>query len=49
MHRRLYKGRNTDVILSPFTNTGQWFRPDEQKPQKNATAFTYAIWLYSAK
>jgi hypothetical protein len=45
--KALYKGGNVDIVLAPFTNTGQWFRPDEQKPQKNADAFTYGIWLYN--
>jgi DUF1680 family protein len=45
--KAFYKGSSVDVILSPFTNTGQWFRPDEQKPHKNAAAFTYGIWLYN--
>jgi len=44
--KALYKGSSVDVVLVPFTNTGQWFRPDEQKPQKNTDAFTYGIWLY---
>jgi hypothetical protein len=45
--KALYKGGNADVILSPFANIGQWFRTGEQKPQKNAGAFTYGIWLYN--
>jgi DUF1680 family protein len=44
--KALYKGSEVNLVLAPFTNIGQWFRPDEQKPQKNATAFTYGIWLY---
>jgi hypothetical protein len=35
------------VILTPFANIGQWFRPDGIKPQKYANAFTYGIWLYN--
>jgi DUF1680 family protein len=45
--KALYKGSDMDVVLSPFANTGQWFRPGEQKPQKNAVMFTYGIWLYN--
>jgi hypothetical protein len=43
----VYKGNDVDVVFSPFANTGQWFRPGEQKPQKNAAVFTYGIWLYN--
>jgi hypothetical protein len=45
----LYKDGNIDVVLSPFTNIGQWFRPGEQKPQQSAIAFTYGIWLYNSE
>ena len=41
-----YMGRKVDVLLTPFANIGQWFRPGEEKPYRNADAFTYAIWLY---
>ena len=47
--KALYKGSEVDVVLTPFANIGQWFRPDGVKPQKNADAFTYAIWLYKAE
>ena len=45
--KALYKGSEVDVILTPFANIGQWFRPDGIKPQKYANAFTYGIWLYN--
>lgn len=41
-----YQGTETNIVLTPFANIGQWFRPGEQKPQRNADAFTYGIWLY---
>lgn len=41
-----YKGSKTKVVLTPFANTGQWFRPGEDKPAKQADAFSYGIWLY---
>lgn len=41
-----YMGRKVDVLLTPFANIGQWFRLGEEKPYRNADAFTYAIWLY---
>ena len=44
--KALYKGSEVDIVLTPFANIGQWFRPDGVKPQKNADAFTYGIWLY---
>lgn len=42
----MYKGSRVKVMLTPFTNAGQWYRPGEEKPNPNATAFTYAIWMY---
>lgn len=45
--KALYQGNEVDVILTPFANIGQWFRPGEQKPKKNANTFTYSVWLYS--
>ena len=44
--KALYKGSDVEVVLTPFVNIGQWFRPDEQKPQRNADMFTYGIWQY---
>ena len=41
-----YKGSKVTVYLTPFTDSSQWFRPGEPKPDKNADAFTYGIWLY---
>ena len=41
-----YMGRKVDVLLTPFANIGQWFRPGGEKTYRNADAFTYAIWLY---
>lgn len=41
-----YKGSEVTVYLTPFTDSSQWFRPGEPKPDKNANAFTYGIWLY---
>lgn len=42
-----YMGRDVNVLLTPFTNIGQWFRPGESKPSHNSAAFTYGIWLYN--
>lgn len=41
-----YKGNKVNIILTPFTNSSQWFRPGEKKPNKNDVAFSYGIWLY---
>lgn len=41
-----YKGSPRDVVLVPFTNVSQWYRPNEPKPNPNCTAFTYNTWLY---
>lgn len=45
--RALYKGKEIEVTLTPFANTGIWYREGEEKPEKNSDAFTYGIWLYS--
>ena len=42
-----YKGSEVEVVLTPFVNIGQWFRLGEMKPERNADAFTYGIWLYN--
>lgn len=44
-----YKGTPVDLVLTPFANIGQWWRNGETKPQKNADAFTYGIWIYPQK
>ncbi len=41
-----YKGTPVDLVLTPFANIGQWWRNGEAKPQRNADAFTYGIWVY---
>ena len=47
--KALYKGSEVNIVLTPFTNIGKWFRTGEAKPQKNADVFTYGIWLYAVK
>jgi DUF1680 family protein len=42
-----YKGSETEIILTPFVNIGQWFRPGEAKPNPHSDAFTYGIWMYA--
>ena len=44
-----YKGIPVELVLTPFANIGQWWRNGETKPQKNADAFTYGIWVYPKK
>ena len=45
----LYKKSETEIILTPFTNIGQWFRQGEAKPNKHSDAFTYGIWIYNTE
>lgn len=47
--KALYKGTEVDVMLTPFVNIGQWFRPGETKPKKNTDAFSYGIWQYNTE
>lgn len=44
--KAFYKGSEVMVYLTPFTDSSQWFRLGEPKPNKNADAFTYGIWMY---
>lgn len=41
-----YKGSPVTLTLTPFANIGQWWRDDEKKPDHNADAFTYGIWIF---
>lgn len=43
-----YKGSPCQLILTPFAGIGQWWRPGETKPRKDADAFSYAVWLQTA-
>ena len=47
--KAVYKKKETEVILTPFTNIGQWFRSGEVAPHPHSDAFTYAIWLYNTE
>jgi hypothetical protein len=44
--KALYKRSPVELVLTPFVNIGQWWRPEEAKPDKSADAFTYGIWMY---
>jgi hypothetical protein len=47
--KALYKRSEVEVILTPFVNLSQWFRPGETKPHPNSDAFTYGIWMYNTE
>ena len=47
--KAMYKGREANIVLTPFANIGQWFRPGESRPQPYSDAFTYGIWLYNLR
>ena len=47
--KALYEKSEVELILTPFTNIGQWFRPGEEKPHQRAAAFTYGIWVYNTE
>ena len=38
-------GTSIRVPMVPFTNIGQWFRPGQPKPDRNSSAFSYAVWF----
>lgn len=38
-------GQTVAVPMVPFTNIGQWYRPGEARPDRNAAAYSYAVWF----
>jgi uncharacterized protein len=38
-------GKPIRVPMVPFTNIGQWYRPDRAKPDRNSAAYSYAVWF----
>ncbi len=42
----LYRNKEVNAVLAPFSNIGQWYRPGSVKPGEREEAFSYAIWLY---
>lgn len=44
--KAMAKGKEVKVVLTPFANTGQWYREDSEKPDKYSKSFSYGIWLY---
>ena len=38
-------GEKAVLPVYPFANIGKWYRDGNHKPDNNATAWTYAIWL----
>ncbi|WP_288055595.1 beta-L-arabinofuranosidase domain-containing protein [Xylanibacter rodentium] len=41
-----YKGKEVELTMTPFANTGIWYREGEDKPAEWSDAFSYGIWLY---
>jgi len=41
----LANGAKVDIPVYPFANIGKWYRDPDHKPDPNAAAWTYAIWL----
>ncbi|WP_319591954.1 beta-L-arabinofuranosidase domain-containing protein [uncultured Draconibacterium sp.] len=44
--KAMANGKEVKVVLTPFANTGQWYREDSEKPDKYSKSFSYGIWLY---
>ena len=40
-----YHGRKISIPVYPFANIGKWYRDAAHKPDSNAAAWSYAIWL----
>lgn len=41
----MVNGNKTDVIMLPFSNAGKWYKDAQNKGDKNAATYSYAIWL----
>ena len=41
----LANGNKTTIPVYPFANIGKWYKDPAHKPDSNAAAWTYAIWL----
>ncbi|HLZ85598.1 MAG TPA: beta-L-arabinofuranosidase domain-containing protein [Puia sp.] len=41
----LSNGNKANLPVYPFANIGKWYRDPAHKPDSNAAAWTYAIWL----
>jgi uncharacterized protein len=39
-------GESFGATMLPFANIGVWYREGEKKPEKDATAFSYAAWIF---
>lgn len=39
------KGERTDVIMLPFANAGNWYKDATDKGDRNASTYSYAVWL----
>jgi hypothetical protein len=35
-----------NILLTPFVNVGKWYQDENNKPEKGANTYSYAIWLY---
>jgi DUF1680 family protein len=44
----LANGNQTSIPVYPFANIGKWYRDAAHKPDSNAAAWGYAIWLKGA-
>ncbi|HTI11597.1 MAG TPA: beta-L-arabinofuranosidase domain-containing protein, partial [Puia sp.] len=44
----LGNGKKTSLPVYPFANIGKWYKDPAHKPDSNAAAWTYAIWLKGA-
>lgn len=40
------KNQEVTILLTPFANTGQWYRDKNNQPDKWKGIYSYAIWLY---
>jgi hypothetical protein len=41
-------GRVVEPLLVPFANVGKWYKDPAAKPDRNAAAYSYAVWLFDA-
>ena len=41
-------GALVEPLLVPFANVGVWYKDPDKKPDRNSTAYSYAVWLRAA-
>ncbi len=41
-------GKTVEPLFVPFANVGIWYKDPANKPKRDSSAYSYAVWLYAA-